>query len=365
LITDYEQKHFPLSAADPVEAIRFRMEQMDLSQKDLVPYIGSKSKVSEILSGKRRLTLPMIRALSEGLGIPARVLVQDASETSGGEKVEAKLLPLRHMASRGYFGHVPRGRKLMDSAETLVRQFLGPLGNRPIYALTKQSQHMRSPRGFDKYALFAWTAQVMRRALAQNRESHYRAGMIDDDFMRKVAQLSWSSRGPLLAQEFLAQHGISLVVERHFPKTYLDGAALLADPDHPVIGMTLRHDRLDNFWFCLMHELIHIRFHIGEQGQQFYFDDLDQTEGVGAREVEADEMAREILVPRHEWENSAARHLRSPDAAVALARHLGVSVAVVAGRMRYEWKDFSILNSLLGQRSVRSLFREYGEAAGA
>ena len=57
---------------NPIEAIKFRMEQQQLSQRDLIPYIGSRSKVSEVLAGKRPLTLKMIRALNEGLGIPGK-----------------------------------------------------------------------------------------------------------------------------------------------------------------------------------------------------------------------------------------------------------------------------------------------------
>lgn len=76
LVEKYEDEHFPLAQPTPVEAIRFRMEQMGLRQVDLAPYLGSRSKVSEVLSGKRSLTLKMIRALSVGLGIPAEVLLQ-------------------------------------------------------------------------------------------------------------------------------------------------------------------------------------------------------------------------------------------------------------------------------------------------
>lgn len=90
LLSDYEVKHFPLPAADPIEAIQFRMEQLALVQRDLVPYIGSKSKVSEVLARKRRLTLPMIRALSAGLSIPLRVLVQ--SRGSGSRAIARKTL---------------------------------------------------------------------------------------------------------------------------------------------------------------------------------------------------------------------------------------------------------------------------------
>lgn len=77
LIEKYEDKHFPIDLPDPIEAIEFRMEQMGLQQKDLAPIIGYKSRVSEVLSRKRKLTLGMIRTLSQSLNIPADVLVQE------------------------------------------------------------------------------------------------------------------------------------------------------------------------------------------------------------------------------------------------------------------------------------------------
>ncbi len=81
LVEDYEEHEVPSSLPDPIEAIRFRMEQQGLKQADLVPFIGSRSKVSEVLSRKRSLTLSMMRALHSGLGIPARVLLQDRTES--------------------------------------------------------------------------------------------------------------------------------------------------------------------------------------------------------------------------------------------------------------------------------------------
>src|SRR5437763_6688795 len=81
LVQDYETKNFPIEIPDPIEAIRFRMEQQNLSQRDLVPYIGSRSKVSEVLSGKRPLSLSMIRALHTKLGIPAKVILQEQDLT--------------------------------------------------------------------------------------------------------------------------------------------------------------------------------------------------------------------------------------------------------------------------------------------
>lgn len=77
LIELYEKRNFPVENPTPIEAIKFRMEQMNLTAKDLIPLIGCKSKVSEVLSGKRTLSLNMIRNLSKGLHIPAELLLQE------------------------------------------------------------------------------------------------------------------------------------------------------------------------------------------------------------------------------------------------------------------------------------------------
>lgn len=77
LIDRYENEHFPIGMPDPISAIKFRMEQMGLKQKDLVEMVGFKSRVSEIMNKKRRLTLDMIRKLNANLHIPAEVLIQE------------------------------------------------------------------------------------------------------------------------------------------------------------------------------------------------------------------------------------------------------------------------------------------------
>ena len=76
LIEKYEEVNWAIDSPDPIEAIKYRMEQMHLKQKDLIPYVGNKSKVSEVLNRKIALSLTMIRNLSEALHIPLEVLVQ-------------------------------------------------------------------------------------------------------------------------------------------------------------------------------------------------------------------------------------------------------------------------------------------------
>lgn len=75
LVADYEARHQPILPPDPIEAIRFRMDQMGLTRKDLESMVGSRARVSEVLAGKRPLTLAMIRRLRTGLGVPADVLI--------------------------------------------------------------------------------------------------------------------------------------------------------------------------------------------------------------------------------------------------------------------------------------------------
>ncbi|TXK93043.1 transcriptional regulator [Methylococcaceae bacterium HT4] len=77
LVEDYERKHYPIDFPDPIEAIKFAMEQRSLTVKDLVPMIGQTNRVYEILNRKRQLTLPMIKRLHKGLGIPAESLLSN------------------------------------------------------------------------------------------------------------------------------------------------------------------------------------------------------------------------------------------------------------------------------------------------
>jgi HTH-type transcriptional regulator/antitoxin HigA len=77
LIDAYERKRYPLEQPDPIDYLKFEMDRRDLSVSDLVPFIGRRNRVYEVLSGKRRLSIPMIRRLHRGLGIPLEVLLAE------------------------------------------------------------------------------------------------------------------------------------------------------------------------------------------------------------------------------------------------------------------------------------------------
>lgn len=345
LVQDFESKRFPVGSSDPIEAIEFRMEQQDLAPRDLIPYIGSRSKVSEVLSRKRPLTLNMIRALHEGLGIPASVLIQEPASADQHEEPDWNRFPIKEMLQRGWI-------ESLTDAERFFSQLPQPAISGVLF---RASEHIRSARAMDEYSLKAWIARVIIQS-EKNALPPYRSGTVTLGFMTELAKQSSLEHGPIAAQKYLAEHGISLVIEPHLPQTYLDGAALLVIAQKPVVGMTLRYDRLDNFWFTLFHELAHISLHSGEQSD--FIDDLDVDATTDAKERDADELAGEALIPEKEWARSPASKLRSPQAAEHLAKRLGIHPAIVAGRMRHAWKAYRLLNNLVGHKEVRKEFSE-------
>ncbi len=356
LIKDYEDKHFPVEAPDPIEAILFRMEQGDLQPRALIPYIGSRSKVSEVLSRKRPLTLTMIRALHEGLGIPIKSLIkEDKPESIESGEIDWSLFPVREIIKREW---VKTGfSDIKAHAKDIILEFLQPLDTRDLVpALYRMTENVRTARKIDRYSLMMWNARVIILSNEYRNSRKYRKGRVSKEFIKEIIQLSNFNDGPRRAKEFLMENGIPLVVEPHLPRTHLDGAAILTE-NGPIIGLTIRYDRLDNFWFDLAHELSHIHLHLEKYNMSFYDYELE-ADTDDPKEKEADEFASECLIPDAEWKNSPASNLRTPGAANHLAMKLNIHPAIVAGKMRHYFRNYRILNQLIGNKQVRICFPE-------
>ncbi len=359
LVEQYEAANYPLELPEPVAAIRFRMEQQGLNQKDLTRYIGSASKVSEVLNGKRPLSLPMIRRLHDGLGIPADVLIQEPGAVLANDcNYDWGRFPIAELAKKGYF----RGfRGAASDAREKAAQLMGGLLQRAgmssdSLAFCRSTTHQRANKQMDAYALIAWQARVQEKAAAAEPEQDYIPGSVTPELLRDVACLSWSEQGPALVPEFLARHGIAFVVEPHLNKTYLDGAAMVDAQGRPVVALTLRFDRLDNFWFTLLHELSHVALHLDGERTSF-FDDLSPAAKIDKVEAEADKLAREALIPGAVWRSAAARRSHDRADIHALARELNIHPAIIAGRIRYDTGNYALLSKGFHNNGrVRSLF---------
>jgi HTH-type transcriptional regulator/antitoxin HigA len=356
LVELYEAKAFPIDLPSPVEAIKFRMEQQGLKAKDLIPFIGSASKVSEVLAGKRSLSLTMMRNLAEGFGIPAEVLLKQPGASLPSEEAleQGRHFPIAEMLKRRWFegfgGTLTQAKKRL---EDLLAAFVGPLGPDALIPAFNR-QHVRLGSKPDKHALTAWRIRVISRAMRESLPA-YRSGTVTDNFLRELARLSYLDTGPLLAREFLNKSGIHLICEEHLPKTHLDGAALKLPDGSPLVALTLRHDRLDNFWFTLFHELAHVALHLDQDDVEGFFDDLTDQGRKDKREKQADKMASEALIPPSEWKTAGfKRNSRTADI-TAFAERLRISPAIPAGRIRYEAKDFAVFKPLIGAGKLRKM----------
>jgi HTH-type transcriptional regulator/antitoxin HigA len=206
----------------------------------------------------------------------------------------------------------------------------------------------------DRYALVAWKAQVLQKArkIAASFDREFQNFGID--VIRQLVTFSTLRDGPVKAVEHLKRHGIIVVFERHLPSTHLDGAAMLLNDGVPVIGLTLRFDRLDNFWFVLLHECGHVFLH-RDLGLRDGFFDEEEIAPLESVEAEADEFAQSAFIPTEEWKRAFVRFSNSSAEVTKFALERHVAPAIVAGRIRRERKDYKLFSELVGTGTIRKL----------
>ncbi len=261
------------------------------------------------------------------------------------------LFPFKEMFKRSWFTDFEGS--LADAkahADALIEAYITHAIPRPVVSL--QRQRVRAGAEANPYALMAWQCRVLLVAKENAPRTSYKANALSDDWFVELVQLSRFADGPLRAQAHLREVGISLVIEPHLQSTHLDGAALLSDRG-PVVGLTLRHDRLDNFWFVLLHELIHVKKHLRKGSLEDIFDDLDAD--ANEIEREADTLAGQALIADEVWETALPRFVRSEEAVRDFAEQLKISPAIVAGRIHREADDYALFSNLVGRGVVRKL----------
>ncbi len=362
LVEDFERRHSSIPTPDPIEAIEYRMAEQGLRQKDLVPLLGSRSRVSEVLSRKRPLTVQMIRNLTTGLGIPAEVLLGEREQKEGSaparNELDLKKFPVREMEKRGWFKELKIASR--TPPEERVKAFLAQVGGRGAsYALYRRTFRGNEVSSKSYYSVLAWSARVLIRAkdLESTVQGKYDPSRITPTLLRELAQLSWFDSGPTLAQEFLAKSGVVLIIEPRLPNTLIDGAALLTEKGTPVVALTLRYDRIDYFWYTLLHELVHVWRHLNTVEEAFV-DRVENADSENAMEKEANRYARDALIPRAFWRRSQAFLSPTEKSIQDLANIVHVHPSIVAGRLQQETGRYDAFRNLLGQGEVRKLFSE-------
>lgn len=345
LIEKFEAEHYPIDPPTPLDAIRFRMEQEGLEARDLEPILGSRSRVSEVLSGRRPLSIDMIRALNRHLGIPAESLI--------GEDFPAAL-PTSQQSLQ--IERTFRGWGLVQVGEGLTALIERALGGRQALALLRKSRTDRTNAKSDMDAILAWCAGalVMSEEVRDLRPFD-RARMAEG--IRTICRLSAEVDGISQVRSTLARFGVAFVVMPHLQKTYLDGAAMMRADGVPVVAMTLRRDHADAFWFTLAHELAHVWKHLSAD-RTAIIDDLDIGSSL-AIEREADRLAQNSLIPWSVWSEFDTGEFFSKEQLLEIARKAGVGPAIVAGRWRMQNRNYKRFSNLLGHGTVRPSFPEW------
>jgi HTH-type transcriptional regulator/antitoxin HigA len=338
LIERWERSQHSIAIATPAQAIKFRMAQTGLSQRDLIPYLGSKSRVSEILNGQRQPTVDQIRALHQHLGIPVTSLIGSSRHEPAAGKSSTSVAAEGKLRKLG----------VMKGKESLAGFLSRSKASAPAVAMLRKTRTERTNAKTDLSALEAWCAAVLLRA---EKIKIKKTKITDPEkSARQLAQLSvlpnWTS------QVVAALHsmGIILVVMEHLPGTFLDGAAMCRSDGIPVIALTIRHDRLDNFWFTLLHEFAHVVCHLSPD-RQVILDDLDVASSE-AIEAEADSFARNALIPPAMWKRIDKES--STEEVLETAERAGVHSAIAAGRWRFEHSDYRRFSKIIGRGEVKS-----------
>lgn len=333
---------------------------LNVSQTDLAHKLGMKPQQVQRYEATDYMgaSLGRLIEISRVLGVKASGTFEGPKLAGGSvfawgdaDDVVWSQLPYKEMIKRKWFD-LPRGSNPIERVKDYFLQAAGPQ-----FATALHRKKMRSGNVPNEYALIAWQARVLERARRKIEAGSIGEFALDDRWLPELVRLTKLKDGPRRARLLLAEKGIVLIIERHLPGSYLDGAAMLGDDGTPVIGLTLRYDRLDNFWFVLLHELGHVFLHLFD-GLRFDFFDEESGNGGDAIETAADKFALDALIPEASWNQCLSRFALSDEAVRIDAEAIGVDPSIIAGRIRKERGDYTILSGLVGQDQVRSQLEE-------
>jgi len=331
-----------------------------LSQRELAQALGMKAQQIQRYESEEyaSASLQRLTEVAKALGLSISEVAELQKQTEGVVQSKERdfawhLFPVKDMYTRNWFeGFTGSLTAALTNAEMLVQDFVAKTSVKPAAAFLRQRVRLGSTA--DRYSVLAWQCRVIGLSNSINVKKKYTRSAIPDNWLEGLAKLSRYDDGPRRAKDYLSETGIVLVVEPHLPQTHLDGAALLRHDGVPTVGLTLRYDRLDNFWFVLVHELIHVLKDLREGHVEGVFDDVDFEPD--ELEKETDRLAGNALIPNDKWETALARYIRSEDSIREFAGSLKIAPAIVAGRIRKEADNYTILGNMIGLGEVRKHF---------
>src|ERR1035437_6473615 len=249
----------------PLVLIKSRIAN-SLTQAELAEKLGLKEQQIQRYESEKYETasLKTLLKVAEVLKISINADVQ-IKEIDSPELYDLKKYPFKQMFQRKWFSDF--NGTLNEASKHSAELIAGLYANAGIqniqYALTKKS--MRSGSEINDFALKAWYARVISKARNQELNVFFDKNYISESWLNELVLLSTKENGPQEAVERLKNIGIRIIFASQIDGTHLDGAAILMDSIYPVIALTLRYDRIDNFWFVLFHEIAHVILHLNAE----------------------------------------------------------------------------------------------------
>ena len=321
------------------------------SQRDLAWRLGVKVQQIQRYEADRysSISIKNYTRIAALLGVQLQATIHENPSFRGLDAVIADVSKenikkiLKHGRQNGWFSDdMSEGQLRQYIAENRI-EFGSPSLLRTGLNVTDHSEDV---------LLHAWRARVAARAREILDKESVEFDPIDVNWLPSLVRLSIHEDGPKRAREMLREHGILLIPESQIPGLKIDGAAFL-ERNTPVIGMTIRKDTIDNFWFTLLHEIGHVILHYRTGLSTGFFDQIE-TVTSDEEEAEADSFAENILIPEETWRRSKARLANSAKVIEAFARDIGIHPAIVFGRIRKERNNYTIFANRIGANTVRA-----------
>ena len=330
----------PARPVTPGRILRRELEERGWSQQDLARIIGRPLQaINQIVLGKKQITPETAIELAQAFGtsaefwtnLEAAYRLQLAANQEPDDSIARRsrlyaVAPVRELVKRGWV------EEAVDE-KVLERNLLVFLDLKDLHQPLPRAANFRcSPaRTPDQRGLYAWTRRVEILAEGQTPHTYDRARLAAG-----IPGILELARSPELVRdvpEALLALGVRCVIVPRLQRTYTDGAALHAD-EQPVVALTLRLDRIDNFWFTLMHEVAHLV--LGHKGS--FIDETGEADCVlDSREKKADRVASDWLVPRDPYRTFLAGRSRFPlEAVTAFAASIGRHPGIVVGRLHFD-----------------------------
>jgi HTH-type transcriptional regulator / antitoxin HigA len=335
-------ERIPAEVFPPGEFLRDELDARGWTQADLAAILRRPPQVvNEIITGRKAITPETAHGLAAALGTSADFWMnlesayrlaktrKDTDDVARRARLYS-LAPVNEMARRGWIKETEEPEALEQELKAFFEvQSLDETPNLCAAARKSTSYVETTP------AQRAWMHRAKRLAFAVHAPQ-FRSSV----FKREVASLRSfiaSEHDLRRVPRFLAELGVRFVVVEHLPKTRIDGATLWLDDQSPVIAMSLRHDRIDYFWFTLAHEIMHVLHEDGWSLDNDLVGDTRQpTEGKPEHEQRADREAADFLVPTHEIESFIlrVRPLYYKKKIIQFANRIRVHPGIIVGQLQ-------------------------------